>query len=121
LRIAPHGRPHEFLPVKLEKYHVIGVAEVRRALTTASNAVLRSVGEVLRFLESRLSRLLFRVPREFLFQIGAGLAEAANARPPFVPVERSLRSFVELFAPLRDKVTSSAQPLSVPVSPAYQS
>src|SRR5262245_24040124 len=30
---------------------------------------------------------------------------------PFVPVERGLRSRVGLFAPLRDKVTSSAQPL----------
>src|SRR5262249_3426183 len=44
----------------------------------------------------------------------------------FVPVERSLRPRVGLFAPLRDKVTSSAQPLApVPVGPAkdraYQS
>src|SRR5215831_16733376 len=30
----------------------------------------------------------------------------------FVPVERSLRPRVGLFAPLRDKVTSSAQPLA---------
>src|SRR5262249_36134799 len=32
----------------------------------------------------------------------------------FVPVERSLRPRVGLFAPLRDKVTSSAQPLVPP-------
>jgi len=44
----------------------------------------------------------------------------------FVPVERSLRPRVRLFAPLRDKVTSSAQSL-VPLSvgpakdQAYQS
>ena len=31
--------------------------------------------------------------------------------PAFVPVERSLRPLVRLFAPLRDKVTSSAQSL----------
>src|SRR5262245_11622757 len=37
----------------------------------------------------------------------------------FVPLERSLRSRVGLFAPLRDKVTSSAQPLApLPVGPA---
>src|SRR5262249_28345462 len=44
----------------------------------------------------------------------------------FVPVERSLRPRVGLFAPLRDKVTSSAQSLvPLPVGPAkdgaYQS
>src|SRR6516164_4960810 len=44
----------------------------------------------------------------------------------FVPVERSLRPRVGLFAPLRDKVTSSAQSLApLPVGPAkdraYQS
>ena len=32
----------------------------------------------------------------------------------FVPVERSLRPRVGLFAPLRDKITSSAQPLVPP-------
>src|SRR5262245_18625773 len=37
----------------------------------------------------------------------------------FVPVERSLRPRVGLFAPLRDKVTSSAQSL-IPVSVASQ-
>jgi hypothetical protein len=44
----------------------------------------------------------------------------------FVPVERSLRPRVGQFEPLRDKVTSSAQPLvPLPVGPAkdgaYQS
>ena len=40
----------------------------------------------------------------------------------FVPVERSLRPRVGLFAPLRDKVTSSARLLvPLPVGPAYQS
>src|SRR6516162_2465187 len=34
--------------------------------------------------------------------------------PAFVPVERSLRPLVGLFAPLRDKVTSSAQPMVPP-------
>src|SRR5262249_41946923 len=33
----------------------------------------------------------------------------------FVPVERSLRPRVGLFAPLRDKVTSSAQSLGLPI------
>src|SRR5262249_6427005 len=40
----------------------------------------------------------------------------------FVPVERSLRPRVGLFAPLRDKVTSSAQPLPpLPVRPSQGS
>jgi len=36
----------------------------------------------------------------------------ATRLPAFVPVERSLRPRVGLFAPLRDKVTSSAQSLA---------
>ena len=44
-------------------------------------------------------------------------ARGSRLRPPrvlaFVPVERSLRPRVGLFAPLRDKVTSSAQSLVV--------
>src|SRR4051812_24360091 len=39
---------------------------------------------------------------------------------PFVPVERSLRTSVPLFAPLRDKVTSSAQ-YTGPFRPGPQS
>src|SRR5262249_44252971 len=45
-------------------------------------------------------------------------ARGSRTRPPralgFVPVERSLRPRVGLFAPLRDKVTSSAQSLVPP-------
>jgi hypothetical protein len=36
----------------------------------------------------------------------------------FVPVERSLRARVRRFAPLRDKVTSSAQSLVPPLHPS---
>jgi hypothetical protein len=41
-------------------------------------------------------------------ELGSLLTPAAA----FVPVERSLRPRVGLFAPLRDKVTSLAQPLA---------
>jgi len=48
-----------------------------------------------------------------------GLRIRSTRALAFVPVERSLRSRVGLFAPLRDKVTSSAQPLApLPVGPA---
>src|SRR5215471_11594203 len=46
-------------------------------------------------------------------------ARGSRTRPPralaFVPVERSLRPRVGIFAPLRDKVTSSAQSLGLPI------
>src|SRR5215472_7765087 len=55
-----------------------------------------------------------------------GLRIRSTRALAFVPVERSLRPRVGLFAPLRDKVTSSAQSLvPLPVGPAkdraYQS
>src|SRR5215469_6976643 len=46
-------------------------------------------------------------------------ARGSRTRPPralaFVPVEGSLRPRVGIFAPLRDKVTSSAQSLGLPI------
>jgi hypothetical protein len=49
---------------------------------------------------------------ELLFGISAGLASLTGARFAFVPVKRSLRPCVRLFAPLRDKITSSAPGLA---------
>src|SRR5262249_235840 len=50
-------------------------------------------------------------------ELGSSLTRALA----FVPLERSLRPRVGLFAPLRDKVTSSAQPLvPLPVGPAKE-
>src|SRR5262249_58154006 len=56
--------------------------------------------------------LLFQIASvRFSFFTSAACSSDRATPFDFVPVERSLRPRVGLFAPLRDKVTSSAQPL----------
>src|SRR5262249_24115013 len=71
----------EVLPVELENGNVVGLAEVRGTLGHHLQHGLelgRRGADDLSNLGCR--RLLFECLGEFLFQIGAGLADAANAR-----------------------------------------
>src|SRR5262249_42823844 len=58
----------------------------------------------------RLGKLFPRLG-EFFFRSALAARRVSASVLAFVPVERSLRPRVGLFAPLRDKVTSSAQSL----------
>ena len=103
------------------------VASLQHGLENSSNSpdereMICSTSRGRGLLLQRLGKVLPRV-REFapvffelLFQMGRGLRVRPTGVLAFVPVERSLRPPVRLFAPLRDKVTSSAQSL-VPFRP----
>src|SRR5262249_10534384 len=89
-------------------------------LTTASNTVLRSVGEVLMILRiSAVAACCSSASANLFSKCARGSRLGLTRVLAFVPVERSLRPRVGLFAPLRDKVTSSAQSL-VPPSGRHQ-
>src|SRR6516225_12393883 len=88
--------------------------------TTFSSTGWRSNAERLMTLRTSLVAVCCSRASASLF---SNWARGSRSRPmrvlAFVPVERSLRPRVELFAPLRDKVTSSAQSLvPLPVGPA---
>src|SRR5262249_53277934 len=96
-------------------------------LATTSSTGWSLVGEVLMILRtSAVAACCSSASASFFSRSARGPRIRLMCALAFVPVERGLRSRVGLFAALRDKVTSSAQPLvPLPVGPAkdraYQS